>query len=264
MKITECLFRILDTETTGLNNANDKICEVGACDLFTKTPDGVPEWITSTAESLLCNPGIPIPPEARAIHHITDNMVRGKRSPEEAVKEFVADPELAPIVYVAHHMRFDRPFLENAGFPTGRNWLCTWRLAMHVWPLAPSYKNEVLRYWLGFDTLPWEVSENRSSPVHTAGHDVRVTALVLREALQACYGGMFPPNDIESLLAWSEEPVVLKSKLGFGKYFESTWAEVAAQDPGYFDWMIREEDRDPGSWDGDKIHTARHYRGRLI
>jgi hypothetical protein len=56
---------------------------------------------------------------------------------------------------------------------------------MHVWPLAPSYKNEVLRYWLGYDALPWHETDLEHAIPHRAAHDAAVTALVLREAIKA-------------------------------------------------------------------------------
>jgi len=53
----------LDLETTGLSITQDRIVQIGCI------RDGV-------EKKMLINPGIPIPPEATAIHGITDEMVK--------------------------------------------------------------------------------------------------------------------------------------------------------------------------------------------
>lgn len=254
MRLANALYRILDTETTGLEE-DARIVELGACDVFQAAG---PAWLQTVAAAWLCDPGIPIPPVAKAVHHIIDDDVRGKPHASEVLRDVLAAAPISEgrLVFVAHNVRYDRPILERYGMPTDARWLCTHRLAMHVWPDAPSYKNEVLRYWLGWDRLPFD---GDGTLPHRAAHDAAVTALVLREAFKTRL-----VDDVDSLIAWAESPVVLKGQLGFGKYFDKTWAEVAQLDGGYFDWMIRQEDREPGSWDMDKIHTARHYRGRLV
>ena len=58
---------VLDCETTGTDFENDKVVEVGGVLL-----DG--NEVVMTYESLV-NPGIPIPPRASAVHHLTDKHV---------------------------------------------------------------------------------------------------------------------------------------------------------------------------------------------
>ena len=60
-----CIF---DLEATGTNVLEDRIVDI--C-ILRREPDG-----TETVFSSLVNPGVPIPPEATAIHHITDDMVK--------------------------------------------------------------------------------------------------------------------------------------------------------------------------------------------
>jgi exodeoxyribonuclease X len=273
MKIEDSLFRVLDTETTGLDVETARIVELGACDVFDAAlgvaGSGERGWIQTAAASWLCDPGLPIPAEAKAVHHILDDDVRGQPPASVRIPTILPVRDEA-IVYVAHHAHYDRPILEAHGFPVGQRWLCTYRLAMHVWPEAPSYKNEVLRYWLGYDVLPWRevlLAPDAPAATHRAAHDVAVTALLLREALKAIASS---PHDrerlstVDALIAWAESPVLLKGVMGFGKHHDKTWAEVAQIDSGYLDWMIRQEDREPGAWDPDKLYTAMHYRGRLI
>lgn len=274
MKMENALFRVLDTETTGLDVETAKIVEIGACDVYVERSFSLevfegPRFVQSAAESWLCNPGIPIPPDAKAVHHIIDSDVALSPPASSVIAGLLPSVPVAEsaVVFVAHNVKYDRPILEREGLPRGARWLCTHRLAMHVWPDAPSYKNEVLRYWLGFDELPWsrrlrDLVGDRAATTHRAAHDAGVTALLLREAIARLNTMQY--DDVDALIAWAESAVVLKGQIGFGKHFDKTWAEVAQLDAGYFDWMIKQEDREPGSWDMDKIHTARHYRGRLV
>lgn len=58
---------VFDLETTGVDPATDRICQIGYAKV---SPSG-----KITARKRLVNPTIPIPAEATAIHHITDEMV---------------------------------------------------------------------------------------------------------------------------------------------------------------------------------------------
>ena len=57
--------RVIDIETTGIDPATDAIVEVASVDL---TRDNA---ITNRQETLV-RPGIPVPPEASAIHHLIE------------------------------------------------------------------------------------------------------------------------------------------------------------------------------------------------
>ena len=49
-----------------------------------------------------------------------------------------------PAALCAHFAKFDRGFFD----PAGSKWLCTYKIALWLWPDCPSHKNNVLRYWL--------------------------------------------------------------------------------------------------------------------
>lgn len=60
---------VFDLETTGINARIDRIVQMAVIKI---KPDGaMTEWST------LVNPGVPIPPDASAVHKITDAMVQG-------------------------------------------------------------------------------------------------------------------------------------------------------------------------------------------
>lgn len=245
-------IRVIDVETTGFTPGEDRIVEVGWVDLwFDRRAD---EWRFDpfASGSSLVNPGREIPPEAKAVHHITEAMVEDAPTWEE-ISVRVLDPVFH---FAAHNAEFD------TGFCGCEGWLCTMRLAMHVYPDAPGFGNQVLRYWRGFERLDRSVLYiNGSAEVHRAGFDALCTATVLRDMLNGPLRERSRTEAFGELVAFAAGPVVLRGKLGFGKYADLTWAEVAAKDIGYFDWMVS---KSSGDWSADRLHTAKHYLGRLL
>lgn len=61
---------IIDTETTGVDTETDRIVQLG---VVTYEPDTRLVY----RDSILVTPGVPIPPGATEVHHITDEMVAG-------------------------------------------------------------------------------------------------------------------------------------------------------------------------------------------
>ena len=99
---------VLDTETTGLSSQQDRVIELGML-LFEFDPvSGVVHRVVEVFDELE-DPGFPIPPEVTAIHHITDDMVQGKRIDDARVERLLRDVQ----VVVAHNAAFDRPFVEG-------------------------------------------------------------------------------------------------------------------------------------------------------
>lgn len=103
----------LDTETTGLSPATDRIIQIACVELLHGVTLG-------KKKSWLLNPGMPIPEEATRVHGITDAMVADARiftDIADDLKAFIAD---SPIV--AHNANFDMAFLEaelkRAGLPS--------------------------------------------------------------------------------------------------------------------------------------------------
>ena len=89
-----------DTETTGVKTDKDRIIEIAALDPFKER----------TFVSFV-NPGIPIPEEASAISHITDEMVKDAPSFKKVAQEFFAFCG-TDAVLIAHNLdSFDLPVL---------------------------------------------------------------------------------------------------------------------------------------------------------
>jgi exodeoxyribonuclease X len=218
---------VLDTETTGMEpEKGDQLVELAGVRLS----DG-------QSYEKLCDPGRDIPPEAKAVHHITEDMVRGWDAPEHAAGSMLEVLGL-PDYMVAHNAPFDKGFMQLLG-EVYRNtpWICTWRCAMHLWPEAPSHSNQVLRYWLGLSPdLPADLYP------HRALYDTIVTRHILLRMLET--------HSLDDLHRLSYQPVVLL-KVRFGKHRGLLWSQVPRD---YLQWVIKQQDMDD-----DVRHTAMHH-----
>lgn len=91
-----------DTETTGIRTDKDRIIEIAAFDPVHNR----------TFEKLI-NPGCPIPKEATAIHHISNDMVANSPSFSAVGREFIEFCE-GEVVLIAHNNdTFDLPMLRS-------------------------------------------------------------------------------------------------------------------------------------------------------
>ena len=112
---------VLDTETTGLSHAFDKIIELAMLLVQVDTASGLPFGPVETFEGFE-DPGMLIPEVAGQITGITDEMVQGQRLNDVRVEGLLARADLV----VAHNAGFDRPFVE-ARFPgfASKSWACS-------------------------------------------------------------------------------------------------------------------------------------------
>ncbi|MDB4941993.1 MAG: polymerase alpha subunit [Labilithrix sp.] len=97
---------LLDVETTGRDASVDRVVEVG---IVVGRRGGI-----VARYNWLINPGMPIPAEVTAIHHITDEMVADKPR-FEAVASEIANA-LRGCVPAAYNALFDRAFMQSEFF----------------------------------------------------------------------------------------------------------------------------------------------------
>jgi exodeoxyribonuclease X len=210
------LVCLLDVETTGMED-QDQVVEIAAITgrLFER---GAP--IERTINTLV-NPGIPIPCTASAVHHITDDMVRGAQTLDEVMESFpVCD------LYVAHNAAFDRRFLPHL---KAAPWACTMKVAYAEFEDAPSYGLQALRYWLGTAGPP----TGSGGHAHRAMYDVWTLA------------GLF--DDLRSrgwhkdrMIEVSSRPRLLRS-MPFGKHKGAAFTSIPLD---YLAWLRRQPDLD--------------------
>lgn len=231
------LVRCIDFETTGMPDIEGAaICEVGWCDIEVGETTDVSGRILAkigTPVSMFCNPGQPMPPEARAVHHISDKDVIAGVLPAEGIRRLA---EGAPSYFVAHNAKFEQAFFPDAVSP----WICTYKAALRFWPDAPAYSNQVLRYWLELVLG----DEAIAMPPHRAGPDAYVTAHLFARMLADGRA------TIEDMARWSSGPALLP-KVPFGKHRNARWEDVPTD---YLEWIANKSDMD-----GDIKANARHH-----
>lgn len=235
------IIRVIDLETTGFAPPEAKVCEVGWCDLIPRAADllGAPvNWIEADGAGQLCDPGVPIPPETSAIHHIIDDDVRGLRTFEQLWGEINNDD--APDIFAAHSAKFERQFIDDE-MTGGRPWICTYKAALRLWPDAPSHSNQALRYW----RRPPGLSREIASVAHRAFPDAYVTAHLLCEMLN-------DGAETAQLIRWTEEPA-LQVRCHIGKWRGTPWREV---DDGFLYWVSQRD------FDEDVLFTVQHEMER--
>ncbi len=109
-------FVAVDVETTGLDASKDRLLEVGAVIFL---PDGKGGFTPSERLSLMVDPGIPVPEESTRLTGITQEMVEGASTPEEALERLSDFMGARPMV--AHNAFFDLDFLRYGGSRATRN-----------------------------------------------------------------------------------------------------------------------------------------------
>ncbi|MCS7002681.1 MAG: 3'-5' exonuclease, partial [Dehalococcoidia bacterium] len=220
----------LDLQTTGLSVERDRIVAIAALKIF---PDGE----TETRHRLI-NPGIPIPPEATAVHGLTDAAVADAPTFRRVAKSFaafLADADLAGYAIT----RFDLPLLEaefaRAGVPFSREG----RVVLDVLTLAQRVEPRSLA----------TVYQSLTGKAPLTGPDANVTmtrdilaALLHRHAdlprdLRSLVGALKPAEwiDSEGKVQWRNGLAVIM----FGQRYRGVpLAEVARQDRDYLEWVV--------------------------
>ena len=205
-KITETKFIVLDTETTGATPGKDKPIEIAMVEL-------IGSYIGEPV-SYFIDPKIRIPPEASAVHHLTDADVLGAPTLDELWP--VISSFLEGAIIMAHNAAFDMSMLPRLD---GRESLCTLSFARHLWergemsksgfPLA-AHSQQVLRYWLGLEV------DTRGLAAHRAAADILVTAQLFQAETQFFFdcGG---EDDMDSLREFLARPLEI-TRMTFGKY----------------------------------------------
>ena len=231
-----------DTETTG-NTENDFLCQIAY-----KT--------NSQNFSGLYKPPIKIPPEASAVHHITNKMVEDKPAFTESenfqkIKQLFEDKDS---VVVAHNAPFDLMIIKKeAIIPT--NFICTLRLARYLDTneKIEKYNLQYLRYFLNIE-------------IDATAHDALGDVLVLEKLYERLKKKLIEQENIneteavKKMIEISSHPSLFKT-IRFGKHNGKKIEEILRIDHGYLEWLLAQK-LESDQIDEDWIYTLKYYLGK--
>jgi len=224
----------LDTETTGNDLKNDRLCQVA----YKKNGK-------ITVKNF--KPPIPISVKATSITHITNKAVKKEKPFKGSAFYEKLQKILDENVMVAHNAKFDIAMLENEDLKVGK-FICTFRLARYLDDdeKIPEYNLQFLRYY-------YEI-EVEAMP-HTADGDVKVLEAVFKylyELAQEKAPKASEEEIINRMIEISSKPVSIK-KFPFGKYIGERLEDIFKKDRGYLEWLYKTK-KSEGT-DEDWIYT---------
>lgn len=222
----------VDTETTGTDTSQDHIVEVA---FLLAEYRGVTPLGSIGEFSSLVRPPVPVPPEASAVHHITNAMLEGAPSTAD-IQETVRGLSERAAFICAHNLPFDMAMLQR-GFPgvfsafTENRRIDTLRLSRHCFSDIPSHSLQALRYRHGLDDaiLPGDS--------HRALFDTRLVKALLDSILEKDLTGATGLSDLVEFIA---RPLEIKV-FNFGKHKGCLVEDTAATDPDYIRWLLKQE-----------------------
>ena len=228
---------VFDLETTGVSPAVDRIIEITIIRLAL---DG-----SETVLHMRLNPDVPIPPDATAVHRITDEDVAGEPTFAAVAAEIYAFLEGCDLAGF-NVIRFDLPMLEaefeRAGVEFSREGRAVVDAMTIFHEREPRNLAGAARFYL----------EREMPEVHTSESDARATLDVLSAQLQR-YPDL--PQDMETLhefcnpvnpdwidaegkFVWANEIPTI----GFGRHKGHSLQELASEpEPNYLHWMLGQD-----------------------
>ncbi len=231
LKLTRPIV-FFDLETTGTNITHDRIVEIS---LIKVMPDG-----TEIEKTRRINPEMPIPAEATAVHHITDEDVANEptfRQIAASLAELIRGCDIAGF----NSNRFDIPLLDQEfqraqiAFDISEAHFIDVQTIYHK--KEPRTLVAAYRYYCDRDL----------TEAHSANADTRATLEVLKAQLER-YEDL--PDTVEELseFACANRNVDLAGRLiyddqhreviNFGKYKGRLAEEVLSKDRGYYGWIL--------------------------
>lgn len=221
-----------DLETTGVDTCRDRIVEISMIKIM---PDG--EEIVKTRR---LNPGMLIPPQATAVHGITDEDVKDEPTFAQVAKslaQFIQGCDFGGF----NSNRFDLPLLAEEFMRAGVEVDFKRRKFIDVQNIFHKKEQRTLVAAYKF------YCDKELDDAHSAEADTRATYEVLKAQLER-YDDL--ENDIDALSAYScrgeaadyAGRILYNEKgeevFGFGKYKGRSVAEVFASEPSYYAWMM--------------------------
>lgn len=240
-----CVF---DLETTGLKLGADRVIEIAIVKVFS---DGHTEELYHRI-----NPGMPIPPESTAVHHIHDEDVALEPTFKEyapVVLKFIGNSDLAGF----NSNKFDVPMLVEEFLRVGVPFEMKGRRMIDVQnifhKMEPRNLAAAVRFYLGREL----------EGAHAAINDTRATYEILKAQVQRYQGVPYKDkegrqtcpveNNVDALADFScvhktadlAGFILYDEKgqevFGFGKYKGMRVSDILAKEPSYYDWVQKSD-----------------------
>ncbi|MDR3252278.1 MAG: 3'-5' exonuclease [Tannerella sp.] len=224
---------IFDLETTGINITNDRIVEISYLKV---SPDGKEE-----SKTRRINPDMPIPPEATAVHGITDEDVKDCPRFKDIAKSLAAQIEGCDLAGFNSN-RFDIPLLAEEFLRANINMDLTKRKFIDVQTIFHKKEQRNLvaayKFYCGKDL----------TDAHSAASDTLATYEVLKAQLDRYPDLVNDVNELSKLSSYNNNVdfagrMIYNEKgeevINFGKYKGQTVREVLKKDIGYYSWVMQ-------------------------
>ncbi|MCQ2227528.1 MAG: 3'-5' exonuclease [Bacteroidales bacterium] len=232
LKLTRPIV-FFDLETTGTNPSKDKIVEISILKIY---PDSHEEVST-----FRINPGMHIPEQSTLVHKITDEDVKDKPKFRDIAPTLMKILEGCDIGGYNSN-KFDIPLLAEEFYNAG----CEIDFRRHHFVDVQNifYKKEQRTLVAAYKFY----CDKDLEGAHAAEADIRATYEVLKAQLDR-----YP--DLQNDIAFLSEYTTMKKtadyagRIGyndkgeevfnFGKHIGKRVVDVFAQDPSYYDWMMK-------------------------
>jgi DNA polymerase III subunit epsilon len=233
--ILERPLAVIDLETTGTDPKIDRIVEVSVLKLV---PGGEPDHRTRRV-----NPGVPIPPEATAVHGISDDDVADMptfRAIAPGLARYLDGCDLCGFNILKYDLRLLAAEYNRAGVPfpvAGRKVID----ACHIFhKREPRDLTAAYRFYCGLT----------HEGAHGAAADVLATLAIL-DAQVSRYDDL--PRTVDGLHEHCTDPKALDLSGMFGRCEEGTVVfikgkykgrsleDIARTKPDYLQWMLRDD-----------------------
>ena len=229
----------VDLEATGVMVGHDRIVQIATASIF---PGG-----SVTTWSSLVNPEQPIPPEATAVHGISDAMATGAPTFAQLAPTIAA--LLSGCDLAGYNVeRFDRRMLAAEFRRAGVEDPMAGARVVDAYTIFVRNEPRGLEAALRF----YEVEEGQETRrAHEANSDVEATVAVLVAQLKeypdlprtvdALHDWLYPSNpnriDADGKLVWRDGVAIV----AFGAQAGMSLADLAATDRSFLEWVLRKD-----------------------
>ncbi|HCC85949.1 MAG TPA: DNA polymerase III subunit epsilon [Porphyromonadaceae bacterium] len=222
-----------DLETTGINITHDRIVEISFLKVY---PNGKEE-----IKSRRINPEMPIPPQATAIHGITNEDVKDCPTFKQVARSLADQLEGCDLAGF-NSSRFDVPMLAEEFLRAGVDFDMSKRKFVDVQIIFHKKEQRTLEAAYAF------YCNKQLADAHSAEADTRATYEVLKsqldrypdlindvEALSKEYSSFNNNVDFAGRIIYNDQGVEV---FNFGKHKGKPVVEVLAKEPSYYSWMM--------------------------